>query len=96
MNDTATNVADAITSRHSVRAFLNAPVPRETIERLRPTFPAGIETSIVADQSIQIKDMVAELENTEKFTADDARNFIEKLKRDGIIYERHPGFYSKA
>ncbi len=47
-------------------------------------------------EPVEEKALVAELENTEKFTADDARNFIEKLKRDGIIYERHPGFYSKA
>ncbi len=34
-----------------------------TIERLRPTFPAGTEVSIVADQSVEIKRMVGELEN---------------------------------
>ena len=34
-----------------------------TIERLQPTFPAGTEVSIVADQSVQIRNMVAELEN---------------------------------
>jgi len=34
-----------------------------TIERLKPTFPSGTEISIVADQSVEIKRMVSELEN---------------------------------
>ncbi len=34
MNDIASTVAEAITSRHSVRAFLDQPVSRETIEHL--------------------------------------------------------------
>jgi nitroreductase len=34
MNDRASTVAEAITSRHSVRAFLDQPVSRETIEHL--------------------------------------------------------------
>ncbi len=36
---------------------------KRTIGRLRPTFPAGTEVTIVADQSVQIKRMVRELEN---------------------------------
>jgi multidrug efflux pump len=35
----------------------------ETIERLKPAFPAGMTVNIVADQSIQIKRMVKELED---------------------------------
>ncbi len=34
MTDTAATIAQAITTRHSVRAFLDQPVPRETIEHL--------------------------------------------------------------
>ena len=35
MTDAATRAVDeAITSRHSIRAFLPTPVPRETIERI--------------------------------------------------------------
>jgi multidrug efflux pump subunit AcrB len=34
-----------------------------TIERLAPTFPLGTEISIVADQSVEIRRMVKELEN---------------------------------
>jgi nitroreductase len=34
MNDIASTVAEAITSRYSVRSFLGQPVPRETIEHL--------------------------------------------------------------
>ena len=34
-----------------------------TIERLKPTFPAGTEVTVVADQSVEIKRYVNELEN---------------------------------
>lgn len=34
-----------------------------TIERLRPTFPPGTSVNVVADQSVQIKKMVKELED---------------------------------
>lgn len=36
---------------------------KATIDRLGPTFPAGTSVTIVADQSVQIKRMVKELEN---------------------------------
>ena len=34
MKDVATTIDESITSRHSVRSFLDQPVPRETIEHL--------------------------------------------------------------
>jgi multidrug efflux pump len=36
---------------------------KATIERLSPYFPAGTEVSVMADQSLEIKRMVSELEN---------------------------------
>ncbi len=36
---------------------------KATIERLTPTFPVGTNVTVVADQSLQIKRMVKELEN---------------------------------
>ncbi len=36
---------------------------RQTVARLEPTFPAGTEVTVVADQSVEIKRMVHELEN---------------------------------
>ncbi len=36
---------------------------KATIERLAPTFPSGTEVSVMADQSLEIKRMVSELEN---------------------------------
>jgi len=36
---------------------------KATIERLAPTFPSGTEISVMADQSLEIKRMVSELEN---------------------------------
>ena len=35
----------------------------QVIEEVRPSFPAGTKISVVADQSVQIKRMVSELEN---------------------------------
>src|ERR671921_1481797 len=39
---------------------------------------------------------IVELGKTGKFTESDARSFIKKAMNDGQIYERKPGFYSKA
>ncbi len=36
---------------------------KETLDRARPTLPEGTELAIVSDQSVQIRDMVNELEN---------------------------------
>jgi multidrug efflux pump len=36
---------------------------KATIERLKPSFPTGTEVSVMADQSLEIKRMVSELEN---------------------------------
>jgi replicative DNA helicase Mcm len=39
---------------------------------------------------------ITELAKTGKFTDADAKSFIKKAMNDGQIYERKPGFYSKA
>jgi replicative DNA helicase Mcm len=39
---------------------------------------------------------ITELAKTGKFTEADAKSFIKKAMNDGQIYERKPGFYSKA
>ena len=45
-----------------------------------------------AEHETLIKAMV----DAGKFTADDAPDYIRKLCRDGIIYQRWPGHYSKT
>ena len=40
--------------------------------------------------------LVKELETTEKFTADDAHNYIRKLHSGGVIYEPKTGYYGKV
>lgn len=40
--------------------------------------------------------LIKDLEDTEKFTADDARAYLVKLKREGVIYEPRPGFCSRT
>ena len=44
--------------------------------------------------SVSEIDLVKELTATNKFTEDEARSFIAKMKRDGTIYEPAPGRYA--
>ena len=39
---------------------------------------------------------IIESAKTGKFSESDAKSFIKKAMNDGQIYERKPGFYSKA
>lgn len=52
----------------------------------------GGDSQDPVEESVLIK----ELENTEKFDTDNARTFIGKLRRDGVIYEPSQGYYAKA
>jgi|TARA_B100000959_G_scaffold143191_1_gene150304 replicative DNA helicase Mcm len=38
--------------------------------------------------------LVEELAKTDKFTEDDARNYIRKMQKDSVIYEAKPGYYN--
>ena len=40
------------------------------------------------------KQLVEELAKTEKFTEEEAKNFIRKMARDSSIYESKPGHYN--
>ena len=42
------------------------------------------------------RDLVQELVKTEKFTDDDAHNFIKKMQKDSTIYESQSGHYNKV
>jgi replicative DNA helicase Mcm len=42
------------------------------------------------------KQLVEELAKTEKFTEDEAKNFIRKMARDSSIYESKPGHYNRV
>jgi len=61
------NQRDAVTLSVKKRSGENiidiADEVHRTIDRLRPTFPAGTEVHIVGDQSEFVRDMVSELEN---------------------------------
>jgi replicative DNA helicase Mcm len=52
---------------------------------------AGEQNADVAD-----KTLVDELVKTGKFSDEDARKFIQKFSREGQIYERQPGFWSRV
>ena len=44
--------------------------------------------------SVEEKKLVEELTKTEKFTEEEAKNFIRKMARDSSIYESKPGHYN--
>ena len=43
---------------------------------------------------VEEKQLVEELAKTEKFTEEEAKNFIRKMARDSSIYESKPGHYN--
>ena len=43
---------------------------------------------------VEESQLVEELAKTEKFTEDDARNYIRKMQKDSVIYEAKPGYYN--
>jgi nitroreductase len=86
MNDKTSTVAEAITSRHSVRAFLDDPVSRESIERLLDLAryaPSGTNTQpwhvyVVGDD---VKD---------KLSAAILADYEENDEREDREYEYYP------
>jgi replicative DNA helicase Mcm len=42
------------------------------------------------------KTFVEELEKSEKFTVEDARNYIRRMLREASIYESKPGHYNRV
>jgi replicative DNA helicase Mcm len=57
-----------------------------------------IFSSISGEEKNDVEEnvFIGELIKTAKFTDSDARSYIKKAMSDGQIYERKPGFYSKA
>ena len=45
---------------------------------------------------VEEKQLVEELAKTEKFTEEEAKNFIRKMARDSSIYESKPGHYNRV
>ena len=43
---------------------------------------------------VEESQLVEELAKTDKFTEDDARNYIRKMQKDSVIYESKPGYYN--
>jgi replicative DNA helicase Mcm len=46
--------------------------------------------------SVEEKIFVQELEKSEKFTEDEARNYIRRMLREASIYESKPGHYNRV
>ena len=43
---------------------------------------------------VEESQLIDELAKTDKFTEDDARNYIRKMQKDSVIYEAKPGYYN--
>ena len=43
---------------------------------------------------VEESQLVEELAKTDKFTEDEARNYIRKMHKDAVIYEPNPGYYN--
>ena len=43
---------------------------------------------------VEESQLVEELAKTDKFTDDEARNYIRKMQKDSVIYEAKPGYYN--
>jgi len=43
---------------------------------------------------VEVSQLVEELAKTDKFTDDEARNYIRKMQKDSVIYEAKPGYYN--
>ena len=48
------------------------------------------------NNDVEEKNFIDELVKTGKFSEEDAKNYFTKAKREGLIYERRSGFWSKA
>ncbi len=45
---------------------------------------------------VEEKMFVRELEKSDKFTEDEARNYIRRMLREASIYESRPGHYNRV
>jgi len=54
--------------------------------------------SLEGDNKVPVeeKTFVQELEKSEKFTQDEARNYIRRMLREASIYESKPGHYNRV
>jgi replicative DNA helicase Mcm len=70
--------------------------PFSEISRLKLFMEIFSSLSGEDKNDVEENTFIVELEKTGKFTESDAKSFIKKAMNDGQIYERKPGFYSKA
>ena len=70
--------------------------PRSEVSRMRLFM--DVLKSLEGDNKIPVeeKTLVKELGKTEKFTDDEAREFIKRMQREASIYESRPGHYNRV
>ena len=54
--------------------------------------------SLEGDSKVPVEEkmFVRELEKSDKFTQDEARNYIRRMLREASIYESKPGHYNRV
>jgi replicative DNA helicase Mcm len=70
--------------------------PRSEVSKMQLFM--DILKSMEGDNKIAVEEraFVQELEKSEKFTEEDARNYIRRMLREASIYESKPGHYNRV
>ena len=70
--------------------------PRSEVSKMQLFM--DILKSLEGDNKVAVEDraFVQELEKTEKFTEEEARNYIRRMLREASIYESKPGHYNRV
>jgi replicative DNA helicase Mcm len=70
--------------------------PRSEVSKMQLFM--DILKSLEGDNKVAVEEraFVQELEKTEKFTEEEARNYIRRMLREASIYESKPGHYNRV
>jgi replicative DNA helicase Mcm len=70
--------------------------PRSEVSKMQLFM--DILKSLEGDNKVPVDErtFVTELEKSEKFTEEDARNYIRRMLREASIYESKPGHYNRV
>jgi replicative DNA helicase Mcm len=70
--------------------------PHSEVAKLKQFMDVFKALSGNENNDVEERLFIGELLKTGKFTEEEAKNYFNKAKREGQIYERRPGFWAKA
>lgn len=70
--------------------------PRSEVSKMRLFMDVLKSLEGENKRPVEEKEFIKELEKTEKFTEEDAREFIRRMQREASIYESRPGHYNRV